>query len=959
MKSLRPFLILMLMSFISAYGENISHLSTNVLKPGSIYAQNGDSGDELVSDNTNNTTQCAENQTPQNGFCLDSNGACLLPKQGSMQQGFYYEGACSPCGYLNTMGGATNTNCCTAFQDAVQTQDSEHPIVCITRPPDQKCLSAREPSNSGVQSLVTPNSDNSPCGKGWMCKYKQRNGQCQMGECSDCRACKPGQGIISNGNTLVGCRGNDNKCFKPYYTPDGENARQEPYTEGECDPCTKQQKAKSVNGKLFCIDTNAHNACLTTKSTGSQQSFRNENICGCGIDQDGSPVKQYSYPPVGKIGTVCQPCDQTKNQTPASNQNGKFCKQNFMDGEFHCYTQLNRQTAQKIDSNACLPCGKSNCCPENMIKATLPFSSGGDGFTSSNEICLKEEPQLRNGPHGTMYQCKNYSDEGSSNSFAGPCSKCGYVDKTGQFPNCPTCKQWQHERKVEGDRTICVDPITTECWTKVEYPGGPDTMQTRYQPTASGPAWAVKPRCSLCGMYDISKCETTCLQDQKKVQVDGYTFCVDQMTGECHTTLGNGSDEQTKFSEAPCKVCGKWPNEICTDDCPQGQTEQNIGSRSICVVEQSGSGQHPAYQCLTLINTDGKQKPYKPSTGKCAKCGLFKDSYCGGCAPGQQIKQDNKTGKQYCVTREQACLTPRQFDSDVQEPYKEGECYNCGKTACCPTGTPKPSNNPQYCLSGDQCYHLINNRENSDKVPFTDQPCGSCGRFPTTLCHACAEGQTLKHDYAIGVSYCVSNTNGACFSKIDPLTRQQTAYRQSSNPRQPCNLCGKTISACPAQCTAEQTPHYQAGTLTYCTDLKNMCWTPIGNGNSTQSAYTGPECTGCGQYQLTACPNAVCLAGQTQYIANTTPFCVDDTSKQCLNAVGDGITTQSQLIVDDPKHPCAPNSIFCQDTTSVFCQNITQNSMTGSSSTSSVPNSMGNGFSSDINNNSSLIDQAN
>lgn len=957
MKSLRPLLILMLMSFISAYGDNISHLSTNVLKPGSIYAQNGDSGDELVSANTNNTTQCAENQTPQNGFCLDSNGACLLPKQGSMQQGPYNEGACSPCGYYNLNESSPNQKCCTSEQSAFRTEDPNHPVVCVDKN-SNTCLSAKDASNNGNQSNYMPTGTASTiCSKLWLCQYKQLQG-IDISSDPDCIGCKPGQGEITNANNqLIACANSDgSKC----YTPIRGDQPQERYTKGQCAPCEAGQQANVVKEQQFCIDKNNKQSCLTTLNvnTLSQKIFKNENICGCGIDQDGSPVKQFSYPPIGANGSVCSLCDSSRNQTNVVDNNGiSYCLEG--DGNnSKCYTLLNQNHPQKLDTTACPPCGKGNCCPASMTKRKLPFSMMGDSSVCTNTMCLKEESQLGNGPLGTIYKCKSYCDEGTSDSINGPCGKCGYVDNTGQFSNCPTCKINQKAVKVEGDtRTICVEESTSDCYTEVDYININNLQQTRYQPTASGQA--VKPRCSLCGKYDISKCETTCLPEQNKVQVDGFTFCVDQMTGQCYTTLGNGKNEQTKFSKAPCKMCGKYPNEICTDDCPQGQTEQNIGSRSICVVEQSGSSQHPAYQCLTLINTDGKQEPYKPSTGKCAKCGLFRDSYCGGCAPGQQMKQDRKTGKQYCITKEQACLTPREFDSDVQEPYKEGECYNCGKTACCPKGTPKPSNNPQYCLSGDQCYHLINNRENSDKVPFTDQPCGSCGQFPATLCHACAEGQTLDHDYAIGVSYCVSNTSGACFSKIDPVTRQQTAYRKSSNPRQPCNFCGKTISSCPAQCTAEQTPHYRAGTLTYCTDLKNMCWTPIGNGNSTQSAYTGPECTGCGQYQLTACPNAVCLAGQTQYMANTTPFCVDDTSKQCLNTVGDGITTQSQLIVDDPEHPCAPNNIFCQNSSSTFCQNLSENMTTELTSSNSTRTSSENSFSAEMNTNSNgLTNQA-
>ena len=859
-------------------------------------------------------------------------GVCTVPRGvGGMITGFYTEGQCSPCGYYNTNESSPNQKCCTSSQRAIETEDPNNPVVCLDENTNS-CFTAKDPNINGNQNPYMPTgAASTTCSKLWLCEYKQLKG-IDISSDRNCIGCRPGQAEITNeNNQLIACVGNDNKCYTPYRG----DLPQKRYTEGNCAPCTATQQTKVVNGQQFCVDQNNKAFCMTTRNvnTGNQSTFKNEEICGCGIDQSGSEIPQFSYPGIGSPMSVCSPCDNTKNQTPTVNNQGKsYCLQRFMDGESSCYTLLNRHQAQKLDTSACPPCGRSNCCPANMIKASTMNLS-----VASNEsaICLQKESELGNGPYGAIYSCKSYTDPEQS-SKAGSCSVCGYVDQTGQFANCPICKQGQVQKKVEGGtRTICVDETTSDCYDTLEFRDDMPTQQ-RFKPQSVG---VPIPKCSICGKYDVSKCPTMCLADQKIEQADGFTFCVDQDTKECLTTLGNGSSKQQKFDEAPCKACGKYPNTRCSDDCPPGQTEQKIGGQSICVVGQFSDSKYSSYQCLTLMNTDGTQKPYKPSTGVCAQCGLFKDSYCGGCAPGQETKQDRKTGKRYCVTNQQTCLTPKQFDSDVQKPYKEGECFDCGKTACCPSGS-TPSANARYCLSGDRCYQLLNNKGSSDKVPYTDQPCGSCGRYPETLCHACAEGQTLQHDDTIGMSYCAQNSDGACFSTINQETLQQTPYKQSTNPKQPCHLCGKTTASCPAMCTAEQTPQYQDGRLVYCTDLKGMCWAPIGNGESTQSVYSGPECSGCGQYQLTACPNPVCLPGQTQYVANTKAFCVDNTSKQCLNAVGEGITTQSQLIIEDPQHPCAPNSLFCQNNSNSFCQSVDQSMLTVNPSEMSNGNSI-------------------
>ena len=191
----------MLMSFISAYGENISHLSTNILKPSSIYDQNGDSNYELETANTNNTTQCAENQTPQNGFCLNNNGACLLPKQGSMQQGYYNEGACSPCGYYNKNGGSVNQQCCKTNQDAYMTQDSSFPVVCFDKNA-YTCYQAKDPNNPDQQqnTYEAQGSANTICSKAWLCQKKSENNVAD----NNCPSCpRDTEATITNENGLV------------------------------------------------------------------------------------------------------------------------------------------------------------------------------------------------------------------------------------------------------------------------------------------------------------------------------------------------------------------------------------------------------------------------------------------------------------------------------------------------------------------------------------------------------------------------------------------------------------------------------------------------------------------------------------------------------------------------------------------------------------------------------------
>ena len=922
----------------------------------------------------------------------------------------YRRGACSPCGYVNQNGQESNCPIC-ADGERVESIRAGSLKICVESGTSicRPIIDYAHPSHT--RAKYTPSDSRSECG---IC------GLWDNARCSDHFCYEPGQEKKIVGGETFCVDKSDSRC----YTAIGYGvSKQDGYDKGSCGQCGKypdtecenrcpkgQKQIRTENGSICVVETASSgfqkgeclslldengkqsrhqpsngtcslcgkfniaecpaNTCLSNQKikTVNNTTFcidNNTNICyntvGNGIGaqkiHETNPCQQCSKYPDTECRNRC-PSGQTEKQT----SNDSICVVNSPFDRYEagdCLTLLNAQGKQSrysTISGVCSLCGKyddKDCPSSTCRKDQNTIRIAGE------VVCVNKLNQ----------QCTNTIGGGISQQTPykkGICKQCGLYPDTYCTNRCP---DGQTERRLVGG-SICVDNSTSECFTLLDAEG----LQKNYKPTHG--------QCALCGKWEIAQCtKKLCLAPQQRLEtVNEETFCVDQSTYECTNTLGHGVNKQSIYRKGSCIQCGKYPDTKCQNRCPEGQSERTVNGKAICVVSQFGHNGLSPKACLTLLDSKGQQKQYQPPQGICSLCGKFDDLDCGGCAAGQKEHRDKKTGKRYCITMDGLCFKPQTGDGQRQSPYKEGDCYNCGATACCPSGTPTPTKNPQFCLDKNSCYVLLNSRDTDKKAPYQKSPCGSCGLYPQTLCRTCPVGQTPKHDYSTGTSYCVDESNGQCYSIINSSTNTQIKYNKSDNTEQPCYQCGKILNRCESQCSINQTEQRIKGVLSFCTDHENKCWTLLGDGASKQTPYRGPLCTGCGPYLRSACPQTICLPNQTpQYQSGKLTFCLDDKNncyqpigsgeskqlvykgpectgcgikilsqcenlvchptqiqkshdgiiycienknKQCLTPIGIGTERQSRVIGVNDSHPCYPDGTYCDiDSLSLECQN--------------------------------------
>lgn len=950
---------------------------------------------------------CLE-KTEQNG---DNNQTMYRCKTytSSSEQTDYRRGACAPCGYVDQDGQQSNCPSCDD-DERVEIIKAQAIKICVNKQ-TSICRPVIDYAHlTNIRIKYAPSNTRSECG---LC------GLWDNARCSDQYCYEPEQEKKTIGSETFCVNRTDHRC---YTTVGNGKSRQDGFHKDACNQCGKypdtecedrcltgQKQTQSDNGSICVVETATSTyekgECLSLLDDNGKQARQrpmsgtcslcgkfniadcapdtckvnqkketvngialcideNTNICyntiGGGIDTQvmmkSAPCNQCGKYPVTKCSNRCP-----KGQQEIQTENGIICVVNTAFNDYEkgdCLTLLdsnNQQSRHKPTSGACSLCGKydNKDCPENTCL------NHQDRIRKSGEtVCVDHyNRQCTNTIGGGIGEQREYKE--------GICKQCGRYPDTYCTNRCPS---GQRERALPGG-SICVDNNTSDCLTLLDAAG----QQRIYKPTHG--------QCALCGKWEISQCtEQLCLSPQQRLtSVSEDTFCVDQSTYECTNTVGRGVSKQSIKREKSCMQCGKYPDTHCENRCPEGQTERKVEGRSICIVSQFGHSGFSPKTCLTLLDAKGKQRMYQPQQGKCSLCGKFDDLDCAGCDAGQKARRDKQTGKQYCISMDGHCFKPLSGDGERQMPYKEGDCFNCGMTACCPSGTPSPTQNPAFCLNKNACYTLLNQSRSNKSVPYQKPPCGSCGLYPPSLCKTCPAGQTPNHDYMTGTSYCVNESNGQCYTNIDPKTNLQTAYKRSSNVEQPCYQCGKMLDRCDAQCDTNQTEQHVNGILTFCTDKENKCWTLLGNGATKQSAYQGPLCSGCGPYLRNACPHAVCLPNQTaQYQSGQLVFCLDEKnicyqpiglgkgkqqvyqgpectgcgskllsacekvvcpssqiekshdgdkycveagSNQCLTSIGNGIARQNQVIGINDSHPCYPNGQYCEsDSLSLECQ---------------------------------------
>ncbi|MBL96451.1 MAG: hypothetical protein CMF52_01420 [Legionellales bacterium] len=794
---------------------------------------------------TQNGPKCASGQRAVKGICVNQDGSCTEQSitGTNMIQGPYTKSPCAPCGYYAASSNENGANqaCCKQGQIAYPSDNGQ--VICFDAG-SGKCYTSKIPSIGGDQEPYTAKGSASTiCSQEWMCQQQSSVSNQISPECAALK-CKDNQIRITGGSgNVTACYDNNSKtCYTPL-----KNGRQTESTTGVCERCLVSQTYHEKNGEKFCVDDN-NSKChdLMSPVTGYQGHYKGQ-ACMCGIGS-----KQFVYPT-----SQCNPClDGQKNAVSKSTM-GPYCQIATTGDNYKCMTVLSKTQPQKLDINACQPCGKSNCCPDGQILYTSE---------SGSKICLKKVANNR-------YQCLSYTDNNRPVTSEPACAKCGFVTRDGRA-NCPkVCDQGQKEKIVNGMK-VCVTPAG-KCFTERYVTGGSGTGFTTagagFTPTGTGFTStgtgftsinsiqvpyersnnSGQP-CYVCGYEPVSMCpEKICLPHQKKDP--SGEFCVDKQTNECYNMVGKGVSEQTKYKDGACRLCGKYPDSICTNKCYSDQTEKKAGNLSVCVVNnETSNDRYKPYTCLSTPDKSGKQKALKTRSGACSLCGLYDNEQCPPCPASQIEEHDHITGKTYCVDNQNRCYQAWTYNGR-QIRYSEGACQTCG------------------------------------------------------------EGQAIKHDYTLGISYCYDKFTGVCETTINPESGKQQRYRQSSDNLQPCYQCGLEPSFCKKHCGNEQTPHYNAGVLQFCTDTKNMCWLPLGDGIAQKTPYQGPECTGCGQVLLSACPNPVCKSTQTIQQHKTGPFCVDNTNSQCFSTIGNGNNTQRIVNGDTELHPCYPSGQYCPE----------------------------------------------
>ena len=787
-------------------------------------------------------TPCKSGQTSQevNGekFCTDNNGNCYTRINPATGDQSLYKGRACNCDNVYNQYAYPEKKCkpCKPGQTAYPGDNNQD--ICV----DDKSWNCYKDS-SGIQYRYTAQGPASTiCSQAWTCQKQSMAGGQTSPACAALK-CKANQMPVTGqmGNVIYCYKSNTQTCYTPL-----KNGEQSEYTTGACTPCKSGQTSREVNGEKFCTDNDGNCYTRINPATGDQSRYKGQ-ACMCAIDS-----KQFIYPT-----SQCKPCLDGQTNAVSKYTMEPYCQIAITGDNYKCMTVLSKTQPQKLDNDACPPCGKSNCCPDGQILYTSE---------SGSKICLKKVANNR-------YQCMSYTNNNGPVTSEPACAKCGFITRDGRA-SCPKiCDQGQTEKIVNGMK-ICVTP-TGKCFTERYVTGGSGTgftsTGTDFTPTGTGFTStgtgftsinsiqvpyersnnSGQP-CYVCGYEPVSMCpEKICLPHQKKDP--SGKFCVDKQTNECYNMVGKGVSEQTKYKDGACRLCGKYPDSICTNKCYSDQTEKKAGNLSVCVVNnETSNDRYKPYTCLSTPDKSGKQKAIKTRSGACSLCGLYDNEQCPPCPASQIVEHDQLTGKTYCVDNQNRCYQAWTYNGS-QKRYTEGVCQTCG------------------------------------------------------------EGQAIKHDYSLGISYCYDKFTGVCETTINPESGKQQRYRQSSDNLQPCYQCGLEPSFCKKHCGNEQTPHYNAGVLQFCTDTKNMCWLPLGDGIAQKTPYQGPECTGCGQVLLSACPNPVCKSTQTIQQHKTGPFCVDNTNSQCFSTIGNGNNTQRIVNGDSELHPCYPSGQYCPE----------------------------------------------
>ena len=368
---------------------------------------------------------------------------------------------------------------------------------------------------------------------------------------------------------------------------------------------------------------------------------------------------------------------------------------------------------------------------------------------------------------------------------------------------------------------------------------------------------------------------------------------------EFHQTNGCSDLQQNGIQCGTRSYCSG--NYTTASVCGQGQ--QSYSSNNIIQFCYESNG-----QCRTPITYDinsgqvTQQSNY--TQGECQYCGLYPASKCPDtCGSGQTAVKDSSGNIAFCTNSSNQCLTPINYSSgsaSSQSSYSDGDCSTCGlyPVSNCPdicaqgqTAVKDSSGNIAFCTNNqNQCLTPINYSSGSasSQSSYNGGDCSTCGLYPVSNCpDICGSGQTAVKDSSGNVAFCTNNQN-QCLTPVN--YNSGSASQQSSYTGGDCSTCGLyPVSNCPDICGSGQTAvKDSSGNVAFCTNSQNQCLTPINytsGSASSQSSYNGGDCSTCGLYPIRNCPNT-CAQGQTAVndSSGNIAFCTNS-QNQCLTPI--------------------------------------------------------------------------